>query len=326
VRSEGGETVRRPEALANDPSPPLVVVLKVDRVVLFRPRVHTGGLFEAYLAPTVVSTNPAWDELYRSALTPFQLAELWFKDEEDLENERRVRLGSLELIDPGLELARRAVEAVLPGFSDPHIERGRDRPPGQSRLVLRKNGTELTADLLSDGERSLLVLTLAIAQRLALLAPDAQQEQRAVVVIDEIELHLHPKWQRTVIPALLRAFPNCQFIVTTHSPQVLGSVPRECIVILHDFKPFAAPYPTAGRDSNAILEEIMDTPIREPAAGDRLARIDELLDADEIEAARSEVDALAREWGEDDREVVRFRTALQFRSMLSNHAADSEGR
>ena len=46
----------------------------------------------------------------------------------------------------------------------------------------------------------------------------------ALVLIDEIELHLHPRWQRSVIPNLEKTFPNCQFIVTTHSPQVLDSV------------------------------------------------------------------------------------------------------
>ena len=78
------------------------------------------------------------------------------------------------------------------------------------------------------------------------------------MLIDEIELHLHPQWQREVLPALQKTFPNIQFIVTTHSPQVLSRVHRDDIFILKDdqlYKPSSNPI---GRDSSDILDEIME--------------------------------------------------------------------
>jgi predicted ATP-dependent endonuclease of OLD family len=83
-------------------------------------------------------------------------------------------------------------------------------------------------------------------------------ESSGIVLIDEIELHLHPQWQREVLPALQKTFPNIQFIVTTHSPQVLSRVHRDDIFILKDnqlYKPSSNPI---GRDSSDILAEIME--------------------------------------------------------------------
>jgi AAA domain, putative AbiEii toxin, Type IV TA system/AAA ATPase domain len=289
---------------------PQCIVLRSDRAVL---NSHDVYLRRAYPPPFEYELP-----------TSFELGEEWFRSREDLENQERVRSRRLEHVDPGLDLVRRAMSAVLPGYSDLHIDRNRPVRPGASQLVLTKSGQELTVDMLSEGERNLLVLSMTIARRLSLLDPTiATSEHAATVVIDEVELHLHPKWQRTVIPSLLRAFPGCQFIVTTHSPQVIGSVPRESIVVLDDFAVYAAAAPTEGRDSNAILEEIMDVPERSEAAGAELDEIARLLDHDELEPARVAIYQLASRWGEDDREVVRLRTALQFRELYD--ADDSQG-
>jgi predicted ATP-binding protein involved in virulence len=79
---------------------------------------------------------------------------------------------------------------------------------------------------LSDGEKCLLAMVGDLARRLAIANPDYPDalQGEAIVLIDEIELHLHPSWQRNIIPALKRTFPKCQFIITTHSPQVLSYI------------------------------------------------------------------------------------------------------
>lgn len=309
-RTPSGRVERQPKILPEGSRPPLCIVLKTDRAVLKKP----------WEKDSVGITPLAFSE---EGVTSFELGEQWFRAREDLENQERVRTKRLDHVDSGLELVRRAMLAVLPGYSDLHIDRSRPDGPTTSQLVLTKNHQELTADMLSEGERSLLVLAMTIA-RLSSSPRElvASSKPPAVVVIDEIELHLHPRWQRSVIPSLLRAFPNFQLIITTHSPQVIGSVPHESIVVLDDFAVYDAAAPTEGRDSNAILEEIMDVRERDDASQAELDEIARLIDRDELEPARTAIDRLAARWGEDDREVVRLRTALQFREIYD--ADDSQ--
>lgn len=237
----------------------------------------------------------------------------WFREREDLENEIRVRTRDFDAQDDALALVRGAVGELLPGLSNPRIER--EYFPGESRLVLDKAGTTLSSDMLSEGEKSLLALGVEIARFLSAFRDEDVpiSERSATIVIDEIELHLHPRWQRVVVPRLLAAFPGCQFIITTHSPQVIGSVDAESLFILEDFQVHPANYLTKGRDSNAVLEELMGASARDPDTEDELqaaARLVEVGPDDEAEAA---VQKLAERFGEDDREVVRLRTALMLR-------------
>lgn len=91
-------------------------------------------------------------------------------------------------------------------------------------------------DLLSAGQRAIVGLVADIARRMCLLNPqlgmDVTQQTPGVVLIDEIDLHLHPKWQQTILGNLGKAFPKVQFMVTTHSPQVLSTVKNENIRVL----------------------------------------------------------------------------------------------
>lgn len=86
-------------------------------------------------------------------------------------------------------------------------------------------------------------------------------------------------------------------------------MPSESIVLLDDFAAYGAAAPTKGRDSNAILEEIMDVRERDEASQAELDEIARLIDRDELEPAHTAIDRLAARWGEGDREVVRLRTA-----------------
>lgn len=91
----------------------------------------------------------------------------------------------------------------------------------------------LTVDQLSDGIRTTLALAADIAYRAVQLNPhlgkDAARQASGIVLIDEVDMHLHPSWQQVILQSLQQAFPNLQFIVTTHSPQVLTSVDASCI-------------------------------------------------------------------------------------------------
>lgn len=89
---------------------------------------------------------------------------------------------------------------------------------------------------LSDGIKSILAMVADIAHRCARLNPqfgaEAAQKTPGIVLIDEVDMHLHPEWQQTILGSLRQAFPLIQFIITTHSPQVLTTVPAACIRIL----------------------------------------------------------------------------------------------
>ncbi len=151
----------------------------------------------------------------------------WFRNREDLENEHYREHGALQP-DPQLQAVRDALAVFLPDFHDFSIKRS------PLRMIAMKQGRPIRVDQMSDGEKILLALIGDLARRLAIANPARPNPLlgEGVVLIDEIDLHLHPSWQRTVIPRLLATFPGCQFFITTHSPQVLGEVDPRCVHLL----------------------------------------------------------------------------------------------
>jgi energy-coupling factor transporter ATP-binding protein EcfA2 len=245
----------------------------------------------------------------------------WFRREENAENETRLRR------DPAyrhrsLEVVRNALTSFLNGlgtgaFANPHISRvhasGNPLAPAtDGELVFDKDGQPLTIAQLSDGERTTLLMVADIARRLAIANPkDDPLQGPGIVLIDEVELHLHPAWQRAVLPALFATFPNIQFIATTHSPQVLASVPSDCVRILENFQAYPVGH-TEGRDSNALLREIFDVPERPQPALDKLERVAALIDAEDFAAARAALAELRDALSAQDGEVVRLQSLLTF--------------
>lgn len=129
----------------------------------------------------------------------------------------------------------------------------------------------LDVDQLSDGIRSVLAMIGDIAYRCIKLNPhlgaDAARKTRGVVMIDEVDMHLHPRWQQVILSQLQEAFPMIQFIVTTHSPQVLTTVNRENIRILQPtatgFEAIKPDFSPLAHESGDALTKIMGTH-REP--------------------------------------------------------------
>ena len=155
---------------------------------------------------------------------------------------------------------------------------------------------------------------LDIAKRLTQANPelaDPLAEAEAVILIDEIDLHLHPRWQRKVVGDLTRTFPNCQFIATTHSPQVIGEVPHEQIQMIDGDNVFVPPH-SFGVDSSRVLEELMGSKPRNAGVEDRLTKIAKLIGEEKEAEARKVIDALAKEIGESDPEITRARLLLDF--------------
>ncbi len=128
----------------------------------------------------------------------------------------------------------------------------------------------LEIEQMSDGYRNLLALVMDFARRLAQANPNWPNplEAPGILLIDEIELHLHPKWQQTIIPKLHAAFPNTQIIAATHSPEVLTTVRRENILLLgldHGIEPVPGDVGTYGAESSRVLEEVFSAHARPPA-------------------------------------------------------------
>ena len=133
----------------------------------------------------------------------------------------------------------------------------------QNLLICHPEKGELPLEAMSDGARSVISMAADIAYRMARLNPDMGEDvtlkTSGVVLIDEVDMHLHPSWQQTVVNDLVKAFPKVQFIVTTHSPQVLTSVPAECIRILHwdnDLVDIEEPTFSLGAESSQLLRDI----------------------------------------------------------------------
>jgi predicted ATP-binding protein involved in virulence len=108
---------------------------------------------------------------------------------------------------------------------------------GKGRLLIEFEDDRITPfEHLSDGQKTIIALFIDIVRRTVILNShfgiEAPQKTKGVVLIDEIDLHLHPKWQRTIVSSLIKAFPNIQFFASTHSPFVIGSIEGAKVYIL----------------------------------------------------------------------------------------------
>jgi predicted ATP-binding protein involved in virulence len=160
-----------------------------------------------------------------------------------------------------LELVNHAIETIVPDVTGFEV----DRASGKLKLMVCNFGNRVNISQLSQGQKTLVALTGDLARRLVVLNPEADNalNGHGIVIIDEVELHLHPKWQQEVLLGLQNTFPNIQFIVTTHSPQVLSTVDKTCIrqVYLnkHGEPDIKVPhFQTRGVTSASVLARIME--------------------------------------------------------------------
>jgi predicted ATP-binding protein involved in virulence len=187
-----------------------------------------------------------------------------------------------------------------------------DPKRGEVVLVMRKKwGTQPFSNL-SDGQRVMLAMVGDIAQKAAKLNPHLGHEvlsrTEGLVLIDELDLHLHPRWQRGVIGDLRKTFPKIQFVCTTHSPQLIGQVQADELILL-DGKQVASVGQTYGMDSNWILRHVMGADDRDPDVSRALDKIFELVDNNEFQRAQIAVDKLIKKIGEHP-ELVEAQTLI----------------
>jgi len=239
---------------------PLFTYYGTNRAVLKIPlrirKKHAFSLLEAY------------DEALKGG-TQFELFFEWFRNREDLENEMKKENHDFSYSDIQLTAIRTAIESVISDFSDLSVRRN------PLRMVIKKKGKELRVDHLSDGEKVILAMVGDLARRLAIANPTMTQplNGEGIIIIDEIDLHLHPTWQKIILKKLCEVFPNCQFIVSTHSPVVLSELQNGKIYELSKHEDFLEAKAIEGNNNyflNDILREFFDVDLNK----DRIANVD----------------------------------------------------
>jgi len=208
-------------------------------------------------------------DAYRYCLDPKsdqKAFEKWFRQLAYVELQKGIKI-------PAVAAVKQAILTCIPGAQDFYHDTEYD----QLTIELEKEGTT-PFNSLSDGYRNMVAMVADIAHRASRLNPhhgtEVAQKTAGVILIDEIDLHLHPKWQRRVVMDLQRAFPNLQFIATTHSPFILQSMqPGQVIDLdrvdasineLNSPEGVAAPGPGSDFSHRAIediVESVMGIPL-----------------------------------------------------------------
>jgi predicted ATP-binding protein involved in virulence len=218
-------------------------------------------------------------EGYRDCLDPessYSAFAKWLRTETIAEFERKMQIiessGLSDALVSGSTARGRLLSAIACAVNKVL------QPSGWSNLRFSARAKEIIAthpeqgdvpvSMLSDGVRNMIGMVADIAYRCVRLNPhmeeDAVIKTHGIVLIDEVDMHLHPEWQQLVLQNLEEAFPSIQFIVTTHSPQVLSTVKKEQILILkgeHAEPPIGN---TFGEPSSYILNQVLSVDSRPP--------------------------------------------------------------
>ena len=205
------------------------------------------------------------------------------------------------------EALQKITKRFLPRYKNLQATAGND-----PTFTVEKDGCALDVRQLSKGERGVIALVLDIARRLWLANPSLKDpigEGRGIVLIDEIDLHLHPKWQRDLVGKLCKTFPNCQFVATTHSPQVIGEVEASKIRVIQDGN-VSLPVRSFGVDTNRLLADLMGTPPRKWEVQEKIRHMSALVDEERYEEALKAIEELETLLGESDPETTRARTLI----------------
>lgn len=285
---------------------PLLAFYPVERSITIKSREITKKVLD-------LTKRHKWDnfEAYEKAFdasNDFELFIAWYKQVDDIINEN-IKSTALEIDDVenylnthGVEklkqvLAskkksnevgeneRRAIKRLQFYINEtitrfmPNIENLTVERTPNIDIKVQKNGVSLSIFQLSQGERSLIGLVSDIARRLIMLNPSLERplEGAGIVLIDEIDLHLHPDWQQKVINNLQTTFPNIQFILSTHSPQVATTVNSQDIRILREDALHSAPHGMKGAKSSRTLKGVFGVEPR-PKEDENTILLNEYLD------------------------------------------------
>lgn len=270
----------------------------------------------------------------------------WFREREDMENEnfssdaldrilftitdgnlipRKVKKKlenklqdlSYSSKDRQLNAVRTAIDEFMPDFSNLRVRR---KP--RLHMSIDKRKETLNVLQLSQGEKSLMALVGDIARRLAMMNPSLENPLHGdgIIFIDEVDMHLHPTWQRKIIRHLVETFPHCQFILTTHSPLVISDY-RDILVYSLDDGKIREEESQYGEDVNSVLIHTMKTNFRneeiEKTLNDILDNIQKASSLREVVIIEQRIEEISGILSANNMELIKLNTFLSMkRSML----------
>lgn len=167
---------------------------------------------------------------------------------------------------------------------------------------------QIPLDQLSDGYRCALSLIGDIAYRMATLNPqfsgDVLKKTTGIVLIDEVDLHLHPEWQQHILGDLVEIFPQIQFIVTTHAPAIINSISCGELLVIDDNTVVNLADAAYGRDINTVVKSIMEASVRPKEIQRLFDEFYKLLDENNTTESQKIIDELRKLIDVNDAELA----------------------
>jgi predicted ATP-binding protein involved in virulence len=285
------------------------------------------------------------DYIYKEALSPsrinFTAFELWFDEQYRRFLEKKVKFPKLQMqeIDPNLFKIINGVEIILnDDTNDKMYQDLRMDYEGKPRIVLGKQNEKKEYDYFdinqfSAGEKALFAFVADLGLRLLKATPLEKNIQdvkdvvvddnigvingKGIVLIDEVDLHLHPKWQGKVVPKLMQIFPDIQWVMTTHSPAVLQNIPKGSARKLIDNRISTQELYTRGRDIESIYFDAFgqeEYPKEQKDLTDKVRHFYDIMDEGnegQIEEAKGIIESLEQEWGSKDKKIIELKTLFE---------------
>lgn len=300
---DGNEETPREILILNKHDIPIYATYSVNRYVVDR-------FDKLEKDESLVGKMEAWRDIFNPTIN-FKLFFEWFRGRQEYENSRKVEDDTFQ--DGQLSAVRQAILKILDNdFSDIKIRISDE----DAQMIAVKHDMELSIAQLSEGEKCVLAMTGDLARKLAIANPERNNplQGEGIVLIDEVDLHLHPTWQGRIMPLLISTFPSIQFIVTTHSPKILGEITDEADIFEiceedGNIKVRKQP-PMSGWDVNYIMKEYMHTDVLNRKTAELIDQMYECIDSDEFDEAEKLADELAKMTDEMNLNVVRARTLI----------------
>jgi predicted ATP-binding protein involved in virulence len=198
--------------------------------------------------------------------------------------------GSELLVDDELDILNRTLEGSFPGLKGLRFDLRL-----RTLMLEIDDGRMLPFKSLSDGQRGFITLVADICRRMLILNPQlgtqTPQNTPGILMVDELDIHLHPDWQRRVVRTIRDRFPLLQIFATSHSPQMIGGLkPGEVLLLRHG--KMSHPEATFGLDSSRILEDIMEAGSREAEVAEEIRMIFKDIEERKFEDARRRLNSL----------------------------------
>ncbi len=242
------------------------------------------------------------------ATTNFSDFTNWFFMREFQELREAKNYGEIDLELPELRQIRKAIKKIISPNARVYFTQDNDIKLMVEWTMETGEKRELTLNQLSAGYRNMLALVMDFARRLAQANPHLENplEAEAILMIDELDLHLHPTWQQKIIPDLRKVFPNTQIIATTHSPEIVTTVDRDQVWILEDYQIKPCPYLTKGMKSSDIVRYVLGLQNLRPDTEEsrKLTALFQAIDNESLEEAKRLQQEL-QEWEFFDADMTR---------------------